>query len=445
MTSTAHRHLGKAAPAAARPVGSAVLDRAIDAAEARRAADVALLEAATEWAETHPVPAAEVGGYARWEHPSQYGEGAVPVAGDGAPLVAEFAADQLAAALGWPVAVARSWMGDGLELKYRLPTLHRLTVTGAMAVHLARYAAEQTRDLPLEAARHADRLLAESSARLTRARIRGRVDEARLYHDPDRAVDDEQTALASRTVELWPGQTPATTEVHMRLDTLDADAFDRAVNRTAQALKALGDTDPLDLRRARAVGVLADPRRALDLLTAGTDRGRTGPGRTRPGAGGPVLWLHLTADQLLEIDTFPAAIHTDRFGTPSSDLVKLWLTDTTVTIKPVLDPARADAVDAHDPPDWMADLVRLRDPCCVFPGCQRPSRACDLDHIDPYLPLDRGGPPGQTAPANLAPLCRRHHRAKTHAGWTYHRRPDGSYHWTSPTGHTHTVPPTRHP
>ena len=60
--------------------------------------------------------------------------------------------------------------------------------------------------------------------------------------------------------------------------------------------------------------------------------------------------------------------------------------------------------------------------------------ACDLDHIDPYISLDDGGPPGQTHPGNLAPLCRRHHRAKTFGRFTYRRLDDGSYEWTLPTG-----------
>jgi hypothetical protein len=62
-----------------------------------------------------------------------------------------------------------------------------------------------------------------------------------------------------------------------------------------------------------------------------------------------------------------------------------------------------------------------------------------LDHIEPFVSPDDGGPPGQTNPANLAPLCRRHHRAKTHSRWTYTRDSDGSYHWTSPTGEAYTV------
>ncbi len=437
MTTTARTQLP-----ASRPAGARVLDRAINAVMARRDADLMLLQAAIEWAEAHPLPDGERDRYALWEDPSLHGEGIVPLAGDGAPLVAEFAPDELAAAIGWSAATTRAWMGDGLELKYRLPVLFDLVVRGVVPLHLARCVSEHTRDLPREAAAYADRLVSHHPARLTRARIRALVDEARLYHDPDRQVDDEQRALAARRVELWPGTTPATTAVMMTLDTPDALAFDRAVAQTAEALKQYGDDDDLDLRRAQAVGVLADPLRALDLL-AGT--APAGPTQTSPVKPGAVLWLHLDQSALLEIDTFPAPIHVDGLGTLSSDLLTSWLADTTLVVRPVLDLGRPDAVDGHDPPEWMADLVRLRDPHCVFPGCHRRSRACDLDHIDTYIPLDEGGPPGQTQPGNLAPLCRRHHRAKTHTAWTYARLPDGRYRWTAPLGHTHTVLPASGP
>jgi hypothetical protein len=116
----------------------------------------------------------------------------------------------------------------------------------------------------------------------------------------------------------------------------------------------------------------------------------------------------------------------------------------------VLDPTRTEAVDAHDPPAWMREVVILRDAHCVFPGCPVDARACDLDHLEPYRPMDDGGPPGQTSPANLACLCRRHHRAKTFAGWRYRRLPDPpdetggrppgtTYEWTSPHLRTYRV------
>ena len=54
--------------------------------------------------------------------------------------------------------------------------------------------------------------------------------------------------------------------------------------------------------------------------------------------------------------------------------------------------------------------------------------------------MEDGGPPGQTHPANLAPLCRTHHRVKTHTAWHYKRLDDDSYVWTAPPATS-----TRHP
>ena len=98
-------------------------------------------------------------------------------------------------------------------------------------------------------------------------------------------------------------------------------------------------------------------------------------------------------------------------------------------------------MDQHDPPQAMRETVMLRDAHCVFPGCSHDSRTCDLDHITEYLPMEDGGPPGQTSPANLAPLCRPHHRVKTHTAWRYKRLDDDSYVWTAPTGHQHHLTP----
>lgn len=40
-------------------------------------------------------------------------------------------------------------------------------------------------------------------------------------------------------------------------------------------------------------------------------------------------------------------------------------------------------------------------------------------------------PVGNTCSANMGALCRRHHRAKTHADWQLHSHPDGSATWTN--------------
>ncbi len=83
----------------------------------------------------------------------------------------------------------------------------------------------------------------------------------------------------------------------MTLDTPDAELFDQSLTRVAADLRDLGDPDSLDVRRARAVGVLADPQYALDLLS-----GREGAAPSMRGGdsgrGIANLFVHLTPADL---------------------------------------------------------------------------------------------------------------------------------------------------
>ena len=89
---------------------------------------------------------------------------------------------------------------------------------------------------------------------------------------------------------------------------------------------------------------------------------------------------------------------------------------------------------AYRPPSAMKDFVTTRDQTCRMWGCTRPATACDLDHARPW-------PAGPTTPANLAGLCRRHHRFKQRRRWTYRLEPDGTVTWTSPNGRRRTTLP----
>lgn len=89
--------------------------------------------------------------------------------------------------------------------------------------------------------------------------------------------------------------------------------------------------------------------------------------------------------------------------------------------------------DQHDPSQGLADFVRLRDDRCSGPGCSAPAHLCDLEHLVPH-------PRGRTRAANLGPVSRRCHNAKTHGGWTLTPHPDGSVTWTSPEGRSMTRP-----
>ncbi len=98
-------------------------------------------------------------------------------------------------------------------------------------------------------------------------------------------------------------------------------------------------------------------------------------------------------------------------------------------MKPVIDLADHVHVESYETPDRLTEQTGLRDGTCVFPWCSRPARSCDSDHV---IPHSRGGP---TCSENLAPLCRRHHRLKTHTPWTYTALEPGTYLWSSPHGY----------
>ncbi len=74
-------------------------------------------------------------------------------------------------------------------------------------------------------------------------------------------------AAEGRGVWVDDQMTDGTRSIRIEADTLDATAFDHTLDQIAGALGGLGDPDVNDVRRAKAVGVIADPQGALDLLS----------------------------------------------------------------------------------------------------------------------------------------------------------------------------------
>jgi hypothetical protein len=83
---------------------------------------------------------------------------------------------------------------------------------------------------------------------------------------------------------------------------------------------------------------------------------------------------------------------------------------------------------SYQVPLALRHLVHIRQRTCCFPGCRRPAVRCDLDHT---VAFDRGG---RTCWCNLAPLCRRHHRAKQAPGWHLEQPRPGQMTWRMPNG-----------
>ncbi|CCH90352.1 HNH endonuclease [Modestobacter italicus] len=97
---------------------------------------------------------------------------------------------------------------------------------------------------------------------------------------------------------------------------------------------------------------------------------------------------------------------------------------------------RPPPVDRYRPTPAQQRFVKARDRTCRHPGCRRPARWTEADHVHPHA---EGG---QTACENLCSLCRRHHRLKTHApGWRFTMTDDGVLSVTTPSGVTRTTRP----
>ena len=126
-----------------------------------------------------------------------------------------------------------------------------------------------------------------------------------------------------------------------------------------------------------------------------------------------VLYLHLSEEAVTDSGLGVGRIENTN-SLAAVETIRTWCgaPDTDVTVKPVIDLAEHVPVGSSEVPDRMHEQAKLTDHHCVFPWCTRPAKRCDTDHRVPY---DAGGP---TCPCNLAPLCRRHHRLKTHGGWT---------------------------
>ena len=142
-----------------------------------------------------------------------------------------------------------------------------------------------------------------------------------------------------------------------------------------------------------------------------------------------VLYVHLSEAALG--GRFGLAQVGNHHRTVTADRVRDWCgnPDATVIVKPVLDLDEHIGIAAYEVPDRLADQSQVRDGTCTFPWCTRPALACDSDHINAHA---TGGP---TCSHNIAPLCRRHHRLKTHTPWTYTALDPGTYLWSSPHGY----------
>jgi hypothetical protein len=399
--------------------------------QAATAAEVRRLHAVLDWCVIHETDD---------EADAAFGDHGIPLAGDGAPWVSEFAIMELGAALGMSTDAAKRYVGAALEVRYRLPRLWERVAAGELPFWRARSIAERTMALPEAGARFVDQQVAFVAHKISYAETQRQIDAATARFDPEAAEKARRQVADGRRFDIDKSAVSinGTVEVSGTLDAQDASDLDSALSHRAADLEAAGSEESLDVRRSMAAGDLA---RGYDPLPfEDTDE----PATT---AKAPVrrtveLVLHLDQDTVFgnPADNVGGC---DNTRTPVlAETIREWCgnPDAHVTVKPVRDLAGHVHVAAYEVPDRLREEDEMVDHHCVFPWCTRPAARCDIDHA---IPFAEGGP---TCSCNTAPLCRGHHRLKTHGRWTYDVLDRGTYLWHSPHGfayrrdHTGTQP-----
>jgi hypothetical protein len=343
--------------------------------------------------------------------------------------------------------------------------------SGAISPAHARVLADGTHDLPDHLTAEAEPVLLEAAGRLDPPRLRRAVAHLRLVADPDGA--DQAAEHRHQRRELWLAPTwEGMVAVDGLLEPEAGQSLLAALEPLARPADAT-DTRSGGQRTADALAELA--RRALEggqlpqtggvrpqlLVTVDLDTllGRPGAVGGEAGWAGPLdpeACRRLACDGALtrfvatrhhnhrHPDHGPAPDHSPGAdagavprardpGEPGEDVATrdlmgeeglgAQLRTAMALLPPVLGGAPSQPLDVGRASRVVQPAQRsalaVRDGGCVFPGCHRPLAWCEAHHLLHWLD---GGP---TDLANLAMLCRAHHRAVHEGGWRLQRLPDG--------------------
>ncbi|GAA1620505.1 hypothetical protein GCM10009744_04150 [Kribbella alba] len=225
----------------------------------QRESEVKLLQLAVHYADLFPSPA-------RVPDDQPGGERGVVYGGAGCPAIAEFAVAEFAAMLGVTSESGARFIGQALALRHRLPLTWARVESGQATAWKARLIATACLPLSVEAAALVDARVAGIVDSLSAIQVSNIVKASIWDADPAAARAASEQKVRERGV--WPGRSDehGTTKLFAKAATGDVIRFDAIIAQIADGLAAMGDTDPLDLRRAKALGILADPAFAHELL-----------------------------------------------------------------------------------------------------------------------------------------------------------------------------------
>jgi hypothetical protein len=359
--------------------------------------------------------------------------------------VREFCLPALATAREIGVTACERDLADVLDLIHRLPRVWAVTVELACPVWLSRKVARLSRRLPMDRVALVDAAVADAIATEAAGRVLEICEAKVIEADPAAHAQRAEAQRRRRYVALSRTDEFGLRHVIARVTAGDAVWIDAMVDRVADLIADRHPHANRDELRSIAMGWLARPAELLALMlgaqgdTEEVSRAtafpsevlkaleKAHPERFRPRT---VLYVHLSERALAGL-TAPVA-RVEGVG-PVLATAELFA-GTDVSLRPVIDLNDRVDLNCYEHPVRLAEQRKLTTPGDYFPyAVAVPGLAgsVDLDHPTPYRP---DGPPGQTGMHNSGPLGRRHHRWKTHAGYT--SRQCGTSRWVWRTPHS---------
>jgi len=375
---------------------------------------------------------------------------------------------------------ARSRVDDALALAERLPATLAALSAGDVSLSSARAIVEETHGLDESLLPTAERQVLARAAERTAGQIRAQAKRVVARLDAEALRRRAEQARRERAVRLVPEPDGMAT-LSAYLPAHQAVAAFGVVDAYARQTGGAGDDRPLDARRADALvdllldqfapaesnpAAVGDPTRRDDSAEWGReaqpDNGAEPPGEpgnvgerdpVSPAGPDPVgaaapdgvasrrgrvqvrVGVTVGLTTLLGLDQLPGELA--GYGPIPAEMARELAAQGTWR-RLITDPVTGALLDygrtRYRPPASLTAHLIARDQTCTFPSCRVRADRCDLDHRVPFDP-DVGG--GDTSEANLAALCRTHHRLKQQPGWSVTARPEGTLSWQTPTQHVY--------
>lgn len=324
--------LGKvASDLVASPAELSILEETSSLRAQVEAAEARILALAVEWAELHPA--------------EESGDEAFP--SEELPTVDYRCTASFALNAGMSDSAGTHLIHQALQLKHRLPGTWARLHAGGVQAWRARRVAERTIHQPADIAAVIDGQVAPIAHKIGPVTLDRLITEAKLRLRPAESEAAQLAYLDRRHVKLFDVlSADGVATIEIRADLKDAYDFDRTVSEIATILGKLGNTESFDVRRSLAIGILADPQAAADLLSGDADATTRASGRKHI-----QVFVHLTPDHFTGAN--PVARFEHNGGHPILERqVREWCgrSDTHLKITPVIDLVDQIAVGQYEVP-----------------------------------------------------------------------------------------------